>query len=130
NSITLADFRLQLTGPGYSWQGISRESAMNLKVPPGEYSVGITKRHFTLADASQRVSVLPGACTRWWITADPISSISGRIVDSRGMAAQGLYYFLEGGLDLDTSPLDSAIAAVRRQWYRMMGWGSPPTNRV
>jgi hypothetical protein len=77
NGVTLADFSLQFNGPGYSWRGISRESAINLRLPPGEYSVGITKPHFRTAEASQSVSVLPGACTRWWITAEPISSISG-----------------------------------------------------
>jgi hypothetical protein len=130
NWITLADFKLQLHGPGYSWEGISRESAMTLKLPPGEYSVGITNPHFTLPEAGRRVSVLPGACTSWWILADPISSIFGRIVESRGLSAQPLHYFLDGEVDLGGSFLDSAIATVRRSWYRMMGWGSPPSRRA
>jgi hypothetical protein len=46
------------------------------------------------------------------------------------MSAQGLHYFLDGEVDLDSSLVDSAIAGTRRLWYRMTGWGNPPTKRI
>lgn len=133
-SIALANFKVRIDGSGYSWEGISGSSAMDLKLPPGDYRVRIEKTHFTQPEESRHVSILPGACTVWWIPADPTSTISGRIADFRGVSAKGLYYRLEGEVTLDASLsdsalLDSAIVAVRRTWQRLTGWGAPPTTR-
>lgn len=132
NYVRMPGIRLQLNGPAYAWEGISSESATHLKLPPGEYSVGITDPHFTLAEASRRVSVLPGACINLWILADPTASVSGTIVESRDTLTQSLTYFLEGEVEVQPtgSLWDSALVSLRRSWHRMMGWNDPAIKRI
>lgn len=130
NWITLADLNFSLHGPGYFWQGVSRRSGIPLRLPLGEYTVSIANPHFTLEEANRHASILPGSCAAWRIDADPTTSVSGRIVDSRRLSTQGLIYHLEGEVDPGGSSSDSVIDSVQRSWYRMMGWGDPPIQRV
>jgi len=146
NYVPLAGVRLRLAGKGNSavssssshstffWEGISSHWApMNVSVPPGEYTLGIEKPHFTLPEANRQISILPGACGNVRVELVPTTFISGTITDSRGgppphpqqQQQEGLDYLLTGEVRMEESLWDTALAAARGSLFRLMsGWGT------
>jgi hypothetical protein len=132
--LTVPDFRLQIKGPGYAWEGSTGrdELGVQLQLPPGAYSVAVEKSNFKLpARANKVASILPGACTTWDIEAEPVSSISGSIRNVHGggatTASPGTGYFIEG--EPYTSAWDSPFEMVGRYWHQLTGLGTPPWRR-
>lgn len=128
NFITLADFRLRLSGAASSWEGGEGAATVTAKVPPGEYSVSLTKPHFTLAEESRRVSLLPGSCAEWSLEAEPTATIAGTIAPSRGAAGQTVFYELEGAVPLEPLPPDPWLESIRRWLFRKLGWEGPAAD--
>lgn len=130
SSLRLPSLKLKLNGAHSSWSGVSGRSGGSLKLRPGEYSVEIEDPHFALKEGHRRVSILPGSCVKWRIAVDPISSISGRIVNSRNLPARDLRYRLEGEAEPIGSAdyLDSLIEPMRRRWPGILG--APSSSSV
>lgn len=131
NFVPLSGFRLKINRPGFAWEETGGGlPAIPLKVAPGEYDVGFEKPHFRLPEAQRRVSLLPGSCTAWRIEAEPASMVSGRIRPAPGVAAQHLYFQLDGVANPELSRYDAAIEAMWRAWYALTRQQPRPPKRT
>src|SRR6202043_1008198 len=72
----------------------------------------------------EQISILPGSCASLRIPMAPVSSVSGRIVDSRGESVPNELFFLMGQVRAVTennSIYDSVVESVRKFFFQM-GW--------
>lgn len=120
--VPVAGTEVSLRNGGQVFEGRTRGTQPLVLGPvgPGDYQVTATKPYFPQADEKQ-VSILPGSCAELSIPLGAISTMSGRIVDSRGAPLPHAPFHLTGHAAAQ-STYESFIEFVRNRFFQLMGW--------
>jgi hypothetical protein len=126
NYVPVAGTQVQLSGKGHVFKGKTCGTlALDLGVvPPGDYQATAIRPNFTQEGGQEQVSILPGSCAPLRIPMAPTSSVSGRIVDSRGESVRKKFFLLMGQVRAITekdSIYDSVVESARNFFFQI-GW--------